>query len=759
MTEKRIKLRTWFLGGAFTVLFFLLLFRLFWIQTVSAEWYLQKAQVQWERNDTINPKRGTIYDRNGELLAYTSKAYTVIAKLKPSDKTDKDYVANALETGQKLASTLGMPADRIAKIIEDGRSANRTQVEIRPGGWKIDEDKAKQVIELKIPGIILYPETKRYYPNDAFASHVIGYTDLDGQAIMGIEKLFNEQLKGEEGQLRVLKDRKGYKLPGGMEDFLPAHNGDNIYLTIDYQIQNYVEDALNSINEKYTNKGMSVIVADPHTGEILAMANRPHFSPNEYQKITNWTNYAISSTFEPGSTFKIVTLAAAIEEGLYRNDLTYMSGTYGNRNINPPIRDHNAGRGWGRISYLRGVQESSNVLFAILGYEKLGKDKFYDYLQKFGFGQQTGIGLPGEASAELRDKNRLYPRDVASMTFGQGVVVTAIQQVAAVSAVANGGELVKPYIVKEIRDSKTGEIIEKNEKETVRRVISEETAKSVRDILESAVTDGTGRSFSIDGYHVAGKTGTAQVVGTNGYMENKYIYSFIGFAPKDNPKFLVYVVVDQPDIPNSNTGGRDVIAPIFKHVMENSLQYAKVLPDNSRTKTVNVEKLDSIVIPDLSGKTPVVAEELLKQKKLNVKVVGTGSKIVGQYPRPGEALIAGSVLYVVTDKVTEDYLPDFTGQTLREIMEYCSMMEMKLDVQGKGYVFSQSIPPGTRVTKGQKLSIQLKPNSNQEGEQNSEEGLSDSNDDIGQVTEQGPEEPTETSEEPSKNEIVNEEER
>ncbi|RKD24094.1 hypothetical protein BEP19_06710 [Ammoniphilus oxalaticus] len=713
MTEKRIRMRTVFLGGAFTFLFFLLLLRVFWIQTVNAQWLLEKAQLQWERNDTLQPKRGTIFDRNGELLAYTSKAYTVIAKLRPLSKKDEDYVDRAFEAAQKLAPILGMSTDRITKLIEDGKAAKRGQVELRPGGWKIDEDKAEEIAKLAIPGIILYPETKRYYPNDAFAAHVLGYTDLDDKAVMGIEKVFDERLQGTDGKLRVLKDQRGFKLPaaGSEDDFIPARDGDNIYLTIDYQIQNYVEDALNNITKKYKANGISVIVADPHSGEILAMANRPHFSPNKYQDITNWTNFAISNTFEPGSTFKIVTLAAAIEEGAYRNDLTYMSGTYRRDALGPPIRDHNQGKGWGTISYLRGVQESSNVLFTILGYENLGKDKLYEYLQKFGFGQQTGIGLPGEASAELRDKERLYPRDVASMTFGQGVVVTAIQQVAAVSAVANGGELVKPYVVKEIRDAQTGEVIERTERTVKRRVISEETAKQTRDILESVVDEGTGSFYRIEGYHVAGKTGTAQVVGANGrYLANKHIYSFIGFAPKDDPKFVVYVMVDQPNV--SNFGGRDIVAPIFKHIMENSLQYKKVSPD-LEAETIDVEETDAIAIPDLSGKTPVIAEEMLKQVKLRLKVVGTGSKIVGQYPRPGEEVIAGSVLYVITDKVDEDYLPDFTGQTLREVMEYSSMMGLSLDVHGKGYVVSQNIEEGTRVKRGGQLAVELKPRSNQ----------------------------------------------
>lgn len=729
MTERRIKLRTRFLGVAFTLLFFLLMFRLFYIQTVKADLWVENAQSQWERNDTLHPRRGTIYDRNGEVLAYTSKAYTVIAKLKPWDKSDEHYIQNSLETGQKLAPLLGMSAERIVKLIEDGREADRTQVELRPGGWKIDEDKAKQVLELNLPGVILYPETKRYYPNDAFASHVIGYTDLDGKAIMGIERLFNEELQGKEGSYKVLKDRKGFKLPDGIESFKPAQNGQNIYLTIDYQIQNYVEDALNKITQKYKTKGISVIVAEPNTGEILAMANRPQFNPNEYKNITNWTNFAISSTYEPGSTFKIVTLAAAIEEKLYRNDETYLSGTY--RKIpGPPIRDHNGGKGWGTISFLRGVQESSNVLFAMLGYERLGKDKFYGYLEKFGFGQKTGIGLPGEADAALKDLNSLYPRDVASMTFGQGVVVTSIQQVAAVSAIANGGELLKPYIIKEIRDSQTGQVLQKHEKEVVRRVVSENTAKQVRDILETVVTDGTGRYYYLDGYHVAGKTGTAQVVGQDGsYLSNKYIYSFIGFAPKDNPEFLVYVVVDQPDIPDANFGGRDVASPIFKHVMQNSLQYKKVSPDVNK-QPVTVSKAKELIVPRLVGQTPAVANQLLSEASLIGEVLGAGSKVVKQYPDSGQSIMPDSTVYLITDNLEEIQMPDFTGMTLREVLEFCNILGLRVEPSGNGYVTGQSIPPGTVTAQGETLNIQLKPNSVSEQDQliETEEGYLEEND-------------------------------
>jgi penicillin-binding protein 2B len=708
MNKNRIKARTKFLGGILTLLFFLVIFRLFWIQTVSAEWLVAQAQTMWERSGKLSPDRGTIHDRNGQILAYTSKAYTVIAKLKPWDKNDSGYVLNALETGQKLSPIIDMPAEKIAKMIESGRTTNRSQVELRPGGWKINEEKAQQVADLKLPGILLFEEKKRYYPNDAFASHVLGYTDLDGKAVMGIERVFNDVLKGEEGEYQLLKDGRGFKLPGAMESYRPAKDGESIYLTIDYQIQNYVEEALNNVTAQYKTKSVSVIVMDPSTGEVLAMANRPDFNPNKYQDITNWTNYAVSSTFEPGSTFKIVTLAAAIEEGLYRNDEVYKSGSY--RNIpGPPINDHQRA-GWGEISFLRGVQESSNVLFTILGYERLGKDKLYDYFQKFGFGNATGIGLPNEAAAQLKDKQRLYPRDVASMTFGQGVVVTAIQQVAAVSAIANGGELLKPYIVKEMRDSHSGQLTFKNEKEVIRRVVSEDTAAQVRDILQKVVTaDGTGRYFSLDGYQVAGKTGTAQVVGLDGkYMKNEYIYNFVGFAPKDNPKLLVYVVADQPEILDSRFGGRDVVSPIFKDVMRNSLQYLKVSPDITETsKEVSVQKAKAFSVPDLVKKTPIMAEQALTEAGLEILVVGEGSKVLRQYPASGEKVIEGNVVYAITDESSQTMLPDFIGKTLREVMELCTMIGVKVDIEGGGFVVSQSLPPGTIVTRGETLQIVL----------------------------------------------------
>lgn len=676
---------------------------------------MKDAQAQWERNVTIEPKRGTIFDRKGELLAYTSKAYTVIAKLKQWDKNDQGYVQNVFETSQKLSPILGMPSEKIAEIIGNGQKDDRTQVELRPGGYKIDEEKAQQVSNLKLPGIILYEDKKRYYPNDSFSSHVLGFVDLDGKPMMGIEKVYDDQLKGEKGEYKLLKDRKGYKLPDGTESFKPAKDGNDVYLTIDYQIQNYVEDALNNISKQVKAKALSVIVADPNTGEILAMANRPSFNPNSYSSIQNWTNFSISAKFEPGSTFKIVTLAAAIQEGVYHNNETYKSGSYFRKELGVPVNDYNK-VGWGTISFLNGVQQSSNVLFTILGYERLGKDKLYDYFEKFGFGKETGIGLPGESAATLRDKNSLYPRDVASMTFGQGVAVTAIQQVAAVGAVANGGDLLKPHIIKEIRNPQTGEAIQKMDKEVVRNVVTTDTAKQVRDILETVVTDGTGKWYYLDGYHVAGKTGTAQVVGDNGkYQENKYIFSFIGFAPKENPRLLVYVVADQPEVDYAS-GAKDVVAPIFKSVMQNSLQYLKIKPDET-AKEVKVEKANTLKAPNLVGQTSTAAGQGLEGMGIKVQVIGEGSNITQQYPPEGEELLQGETVYLVTDGDSKGRMPDFTGKTLREVLEFCTLAGVKVDMQGTGFVVSQSIPPKTQITGDQTLTVVFGPKSGKQLEE------------------------------------------
>jgi len=709
--------------------------RLWWIQSVDAAWIISQASGQWELDKTLKQKRGSILDRNNQVLAYEGKAYKVEAKLKPTmvegtDKTlDDDYVKDPFMTAQVLAGILGATPEELFRYLSNKEAK---WVELGKKAQKITEEQKERILDVQypkdaqgkrskvnlLPGIKISETTRRIYPNNSFASHVLGYVTIDDQAKMGIEARFDEELAGEPGKLQVIRDAAGYPLPGGVQSYTPAKDGLDVVLTIDQQIQDYVEQELDKVQAAYRPKKMMVLVADPHTGEILAMANRPQFNPNEYWNIKDYTNHAISSSFEPGSTFKIITLAAAIEEKKYKSNEYYVTGSY--RKIKgKPINDHNNGHGWGTITFLEGVQRSSNVAFVILGYERLGKALLGHYFDLFGIGKKTGIDLPGESKGIMRDLKKARERDVAVTTFGQGVAVTAIQQMAAVGAIANGGELLKPQIVKEIRNANTGEVVKRFQKEVVRRVVSEQTAKQVRDILRTVVTGehGTGSTYNLKDYDVAGKTGTAQKYDDNGkIMEGRYLVSFIGFAPTDNPKLLVYVVVDDPETDMPYTmWGKHIISPIFNNVMEKSLKYLQqqpavvLTPRDVQAVKVKPPAVREKTMPDFVGMGNSTAQMKAKKEGFQVEVMGTGTKIVKQYPEPFEKVAAGSKVVLVTERLVDVTLPDFKGKSLREVLEFTSLVNIQVKVSGSGFVSSQSIPPGTKLVGNEQLQITLTP--------------------------------------------------
>jgi penicillin-binding protein 2B len=739
-TKQRIKWRSLLMGLSFILTFGGLITRLWWLQAVDARENLERAKDQWELQKILQPKRGSILDRNGQVLAYEEKAYNLSLQIKPADSKEEEvpewmrdnYVKDPYMTAQKLAPILGVQPDLLLQKMAAVKKPG--SIELGMVGKKLTEDQKKQIDALmypveggkkektnQLPGVVLQPTTRRYYPKNSFAAHVLGYISYGegrDEAHMGIEKQYDKELSGEPGELQVLTDGAGYQLPDGEQKFKPAKDGQNVVLTIDQQIQDYVEAALDETQQKFTPKSMTVIVADPNNGDILAMASRPGFNPNEYWSITDYRNQAISSVFEPGSTFKIITLAAAIQEGKFNPGESYKSGTY-TKLPGEPIRDHNWGNGWGNISFLEGVQRSSNVAFVILGYERLKADLLAKYFDLFGIGKKTGIDLPKEAEGIMFDlKHPRSQRDVAVTTFGQGVAVTAIQQVAAVGAIANGGELLKPHIVKELRDPHTGEVTKKYDKEVVRRVVSEATAKQTRDILETVVTGehGTGQAFNIDGYHVAGKTGTAQIYDakTGKIVPGRYVVSFIGFAPKDDPRLLVYVVVNDPetDLP-STTWGSEIVAPIFKSVMEKSLKYLKEVPDlgtveaASLKKTTKASALIERAVPKLTEMSANAAVTRAKQAGFQSELIGSGTKVVQQYPAADETAPQNSTILLLTDKVEGVKMPDFTGKSLREVMEYASMLKLDVSPTGSGFVKEQSIAPGTVIKEGETLRVTL----------------------------------------------------
>jgi penicillin-binding protein 2B len=701
--KKRMNNRSQLIGLLFLLFFFAITYRFYVLQVVDASFYQERSSAMYSQEATIKAQRGTIFDRNGETLAKEATSYSAVAIITENEKI-KDKVQDPLETAKALSPILDMSVSDLQQLLSQ---KDRYQVELRPGGRKINREKMEEISKLKLPGIIFTEEPKRYYTNNDFASHVIGFISNDGEPVMGLESSYNDLLQGQEGHIQFKKDGRGNRLPQGISGIIQPVNGNNIYLTLDERIQLFVEQALNEVEAEYSPEKMTVIVSRPKTGEILAMSSRPSFNPNQYSSITNYVNHAVSSSFEPGSTFKIVTLAAAIEEGIYDGEDTYMSGRY-TKVPGGIINDYNR-KGWGEISFLEGVQKSSNVAFTILGWEKMPRDVFFHYINRFGFGSVTGVELPNERKGFVKPQHGTPEIDVANMTFGQGVSVTAIQQITAMNAIANGGKLLQPYIIDKIENPETGEILQQNKPKVVYdQVVSKKTSKQVADILESVVTEGTGANFYLEEYSIAGKTGTAQKVGSDGrYVSGQYIHSFIGFAPKEDPELLVYVLVDSPKIENYILGG-SVVAKIFKPVMQNSLQYLSVTPDIEES-SVAQEDIGGKNLADYKDTSIMTARQKAEAEGLRVFVLGDGTSVVDQVPTPGSMVYDDDQLYLITGPITETVLPDLTDWSLREVRDWANMAKLDVVSIGKGYVVKQSKNAGYTIKNGESIIVHFEP--------------------------------------------------
>ncbi|WP_223066363.1 penicillin-binding transpeptidase domain-containing protein [Paenibacillus caui] len=707
---RRIQLRTLLIGGVTTLFFVALITRVFWIQVVNADFWQSYAELQWSKKKIITATRGTITDRNGETLAVDIPAYTVAV----NPKLINEFGLQA-EIVQGLHKILGKPESELLSIVNAKKDDGTfyPQREVRLEGWKIDLDlknkveafskQLKESHHIKDAGISFVNEQKRYYPKQNLAAHILGYVNREGAPVTGLEAFYNEQLQGQNGELQYESDPKGIEVPKADKVYKPVKNGDDIRLTIDYTIQYYIESAMKAAFDNLKPISMTVIAADPNTMEILGMANMPTYNPNTYwedAKPENFTNHAVSSAFEPGSTFKIVTLAGAVEEGLFNPNETYKSGR-----IRVPGRTiHDINRsGWGTISFLEGVKRSSNVAFVKLGYEKLGPEKLKDYIEKFGFGQKTGIDLPGELKGTV---NMQYDADYAAASYGHGqLLVTPIQQVAAVAAVANGGKLMEPHIIKSVTDPNTGKTV-KTEPKVVRQVISPEKAKEVGSYLEQVVADqkiGTGRHAYIDGYRVAGKTGTAVKVVNGEYDYTKQVVSFIGYAPVNDPKILVLVVIDQPQ--NSELGGGTAAAPVFKEIVSKSLQYMGVPKSTPTTKKAGTKEASLLKAPSLEGATLANATGQLMKQGIAYETLGKGSKVITQFPKEGTPLEGGQRVYLLTEESNKMAVPDLKGSSLRDAVEVLTLMGVAVTADGEGYVVSQKESKGKDGVRSVKLTL------------------------------------------------------
>ncbi|MBE3596285.1 MAG: transpeptidase family protein [Hydrogenibacillus sp.] len=672
MNGRRMTGRGAFVGMLFFLFFLSVITRLVYLQAFDPGDLKSRAYAQWLSKESIPAKRGTIYDRHGTPLAVDGPAYNVVAVLSPEAPS---HVVDVERTAEALAPLIDMSAERLTSIM---RQSGRYQVEFRPGGWKVSPEVKEAIEQLRLPGIVFVEDRRRYYPFGAFLAHTLGYVDKDGTPRMGLEAALDDVLAGQNGQETLLVDNLGRPLPAGVQSYEPPIDGKDVVLTIDRAIQQFVEEALDHAAERFRAAHMLAVVVNPKTMEVYALASRPHFDPNDYSRIENYINLPVSFTFEPGSTFKTITLAAAINEGVYHPEETYQAGVYQSKEIRPPIRDWNSAKGWGTITFAEAFARSSNVGMTILGYERLGRSKLAQYYDAFGFGAKTGIDIPGEASGKLPDMMKAPPRDIATTTYGQTLTVTPMQMVTAVSAAINGGKLMKPYVIERIERHDDGIVLEEHGPTFVRQVITPQASAKVREAMLSVVAspDGTGRAYALDGYRIAGKTGTAQKLGADGrYKAGAYIYSFIGFAPLDDPEVLVYVVVDEPDIEAPTSG--EVVSPIFKEIMAQTLTYLNVPPDAA---------------PDESGasKPKTDAKKAAgKPQTAESPAEGTGNT--------GESDPAGG------------RLPDFRGQSKRDVARALARSGLVGRFDGEGFAVAQDPAPGSPVTPGQTVHVTFAP--------------------------------------------------
>ncbi|WP_100404570.1 penicillin-binding transpeptidase domain-containing protein [Bacillus solitudinis] len=690
----------------FLLLFLVLTFRIGYIQTskeVRGEELVTIAEEKWTKSQVIEGKRGTIYDRKGSALAQELNSYTVYAVL---DKNQVRYVKNPRETAELLSPYIDMDVTSLENLL----SADRFQVELGASAKNLTYDKMLEIKNLELDGIYFRQEPRRYYPKQTYASHIIGYTERNMEkARMGLEKSYDDLLRPTNGTIQYQSDRKGIPLPNPNSHVTPAINGHDIYLTLDSNIQTALEQVMTKVEDQYSPEKIIAIVADPKTGQILAMSNRPSFNPNHYEQIKNYMNYAISDRFEPGSTMKMFTLAAAIEEDVYNGQEEYQSGQY---KIGPDtVSDHNKGRGWGPITYDEGLLRSSNVAFSKIALEKLGPEELYNYLNRFGFNQPTGIDLPNEATSLIANS---YKYDAAATAFGQATAVTPIQQIQAVTAIANNGTMMKPYIIDRVEDSETKEVIEKHDPEEVGKPISAQTAAEVRNLLGRVVSDpsGTGRPYALEGFQVAGKTGTAQVRNPEGrgYIRGhgENIFSFLGMAPKDDPSVVVYVAVERPQLSKHEVGSEPT-AMIFNTIMKQSLQYLNIMPS---IEELTEEAETGFKTMDYVNRSVADVRTELEKAGLEVYVFGDGENIEAQQPFPNKGLLPGEKVMLRTKSNTYQ-MPNIIGWSNRDVLKLTNLLNLNPTLFGNGFVTTQSIQEGATIQKDDYLIAEFSNNRNQ----------------------------------------------
>ncbi len=631
----------------------LLAFRVGWIQIVRGSEYSEMAIEQQTSDVPITAKRGVIYDRNKKELAISAVTYTIWvrpASIKNSSEKAEEVETTTNDVAMKLSEILEMDVGEVKELI----TQNKLLVKVAK---YVDKDVAEKIRDAKLTGIEIAEDVKRYYPLGAFLSHVLGSTTDDNQGLSGLELKYNQYLSGINGRWIKNKDIKGRSLAYGVEKYYQAEDGLSLVLTIDEVIQHYVEKALSTVQADTQAKRVMCIVMEPKTGDVLAMAVTPDFDPNDprtpldpqeaaaveamdntqKQEYWNqmWRNPLISDTYEPGSTFKLLTTALALDNGVTSLADTFTcTRTYQVAGVTLHCWKP---QGHGHETLAQAVQNSCNPVFVSLA-QRVGMDKYYEGLEQFGLMEKTGIDFPGEGNNILQKKETAGPVGLATMSYGQGIAVTPISLVTAISAIGNEGKLMQPRLVKALVDS-DGNTVQEFEPKVVRQVISKQTASEMCDIMESVVSEGGGGTAKVAGYRVGGKTGTANKPKAGGYSEDTYS-SFIGLAPMDDPQVAILLIVDTP---KGVKFGSQTAAPGVKMILEDTLRYLNIQPTYTDEEKAAMENR-MVNVPDLTGQSTDNAIGILGGKNLKASVQGIGSIVVDQYPKPGERMETNSTV-------------------------------------------------------------------------------------------------------------------
>lgn len=666
---------------------------------------------------TLAAERGKIYDVEGNVLALDVSSYTVIAYLSESRTSNPEkprHVVDVNTTAKLLAPLINMSEEYLYNLLKNGKDNNLYQVELGPGGRDITELKKEEIEALNLPGIGFVESKKRSYPNGNFASYTIGYakmnevkyTDDKGNETtkneivgeLGIEAKYDEILKGKTGFTTYQQDRFGYKIPDTPETTIAPEDGADIYLTINSNIQRFLEDAVKDVEANYDPEWMMITVMDAKTGDILGTSSSPSFDPN-IRDIENYENPLVTYEYEPGSTMKIYTYMCAMENGKYDGNATYLSGEF--KFDQDKINDWN-GVGWGYITYDLGFQFSSNVAIANIMQNYINKNDLRECLDKYGFGKKTDIELPREMTGNLKFT---YPIEVATAGFGQGISITGVQQLQALTMIANNGKMLKPHIIDKIVNPTTKEIIYESKTElSEEQIVSEATIAKMKQLMHNTMygteAGTSGNKYGIEGYDLIGKTGTGQIfdTSTGQYLEgaNNYVFSFAGMFPGKDPEVIIYAVLKRP-----KRGAGMVLVNSTRQVIQNVAKYLNIYGEDEEDKTVESLKLESYI-----SKNTEEVEKQLTEKGIKVIKIGTGDKIIDQYPAKGYTLLAGDKLFIKTNSL-EYKMPNLIGLTRKDVITISNMLKLNYEINGYGSVKNQSITENQVITNDMVLTVEL----------------------------------------------------